>query len=106
MYDGDGNLDLLIASSWGSGLHRSEISVFNTKTKESIVIYDTSTADNPSVDLLVATSSPSFSSTDINDHYVVYSANIAVKDNNLADLSYVATDVIGSVAVENGIPVF
>ena len=64
-YDEDGNLDLLIASSWGSGLHRSEISVFNTKTKESIVIYVA--YDNPFTDLFVAAVSPSFSSEDIND---------------------------------------
>lgn len=108
-YDEDGNLDLLIASSWGSGLHRSEISVFNTKTKESIVIYDSSTTDDPSTDLFVAASSPSFSSKDPDNlpiYYEVYSANITVKDNNFADLSYKATGVVGSVVVENGTPVF
>ena len=108
-YDEDGNLDLLIASSWGSGLHRSIISVFNTTTKESIVVYDTSNTDNPTVDLFVAAASPSFSSKDLQDlpiYYGVYTANIEVKDNNLADLSYVATGVVGSVVVENGTPVF
>ena len=108
-YDEDGNLDLLVASSWGSGLHRSIISVFNTTTKESLVVYDTSTTDNPSVDLFVAIASPSFSSKDPQDlpvYYQVYSANIEVNGNNLADLSYTATGIIGSVAVENGAPVF
>ena len=33
-------------------------------------------------------------------------ANIEVNDNNLADLSYSATGVIGSVVVENGAPIF
>ena len=37
-YDEDGTMDLLIASSWGSGMHRSEISVFNVKTKQSTII--------------------------------------------------------------------
>ena len=108
-YDEDGNLDLLVASSWGSGLHRSIISVFNTTTKESLIVYDTSTTDNPSVDLFVATASPSFSSNDPQDlpiYYQVYTANIEINDNNLADLSYTATDVIGSVVVENEAPVF
>ena len=108
-YDEDGNLDLLVASSWGSGLHRSIISVFNTTTKESIVVYDTSTTDNPSIDLFVATASPALSSIDPRDlpiYYQVYSANIEVNGNNLADLSYTATGVIGSVVVENGAPVF
>ena len=108
-YDEDGNLDLLVASSWGSGLHRSVISVFNTTTKESIVVYDTSNTDNPSVDLFVETVSPSLSSKDPQDlpiYYQVYTANIEVNDNNLADLSYTATGVIGSVVAENGTPVF
>ena len=108
-YDEDGNLDLLIASSWGSGLHRSEISVFNTKTKESIVIYDTARTDNPSVDLIVAAVSPAFSSIDPGNppiYYKVYSANITVKDDNSADLSYEATGVVGTVVAENGTPVF
>lgn len=108
-YDEDGNLDLLVASSWGSGLHRSIISVFNTTTKESIAVYDTSDTDNPSADLFVAAVSPSFSSKELQDlpiYYQVYSANIKVNDNNPADLSYTATGVIGSVVVENGAPVF
>lgn len=108
-YDEDGNLDLLIASSWGSGLHRSEVSVFNTKTKESIVVYDTSITDDPSVDLLVTTVALSLSSKEPKDYpiyYQIYSANIAVKDNNFADLSCTITGVVGSVVVENGTPVF
>ena len=108
-YDGDVKIDLLVASSWGSGLHRSQISVFNTTTKESIVVYDTSTTDDPCVDLFVATTSLSFSSKDPKDltiNYQVFTANIEVNDNNLADLSYTSTGVIGSVVVENGTPVF
>lgn len=108
-YDEDGKLDLLIASSWGSGLHRSIISVFNTTTKESIVVHDTSTTDDPSVDLFVAAVSPSFSSKDEQDlpiYYQVYSANVVARDNNLADLSYTATGVVGAVAIEDGMPVF
>ncbi|MBQ4284361.1 MAG: hypothetical protein IJB96_10600 [Lachnospira sp.] len=34
-YDNDGNLDLLVTASWGSGMHRTEISYFNIVTKES-----------------------------------------------------------------------
>ena len=71
-YDEDGNLDLLIASSWGSGMYRSEISVFNTKTKESTILFESTS------DLLVGTAvSPALSSKDINDlpiWYEVYSA--------------------------------
>lgn len=108
-YDKDGNLDLLIASSWGSGLHRSEISVFNTATKESIVVFNTASTDNPSVDLFVAADSRSFLSKDpeaLPDCYRVCSANIKTKDNNMADLDFTPIDVVGSVVVENGTPIF
>lgn len=111
-FDNDGNKDLLVASSWGSGMHRSIISVFNSVTKESTVIYNTFTTDNPGIDLFVAAASPSSSSKEIEDlpiYYQVYSAEITVNDMveyNLADLSYVATDLVGSIEIENGKPVF
>ena len=111
-FDNDGNKDLLVASSWGSGLHRSIISVFNSVTKESTVIYDTSDTDNPSIDLFVTSTTPSFSSKEIEDlpiYYQVYSAKIIVNDMekyNLADLSYVATDLVGSIEIENDTPTF
>ncbi len=111
-FDNDGNKDLLVASSWGSGMHRSIISIFNSVTKESTVLYDTSTTDTPSVDLFVSTATPSFSSKEIEDlpvYYQVYSAEITINDMenyNLADLSYVATDLVGSIEIENGIPTF
>lgn len=111
-FDNDGNKDLLVASSWGSGMHRSIISVFNSVTKESTVLYDTSDTDTPQIDLFVATVTPSYSSKEIGDlpvYYQVYSAEITVNDMeeyNLADLSYVATDLVGSIEIENGTPVF
>ncbi len=109
-FDNDGNKDLLVASSWGSGLHRSVISVFNVTTKESTVIYDTSMTDNPSIDLFVVQSSPSsFPSEDPSDlpvGYLVYSANIESDGDNLAKLSYCVTGFVGAIAVENGEIVF
>ena len=111
-FDNDGNKDLLVASSWGSGMHRSIISVFNSVTKESTVLYDTSDTDTPRIDLFVATAPPSYSSNETEDlpiSYQVYSAEITVNDMeeyNLADLSYVATDLMGSIEIENGTPVF
>jgi len=92
-YDNDGNIDLLVASSWGSGVHRSEISVFNTKTKEYIAIYNNmSSYINPCSDLFVA------------DDFKVYSCNI--NGNNYANLSVTPYDFIGTVSNINGIPVF
>ncbi|MBR5515195.1 MAG: hypothetical protein IKU52_03215 [Clostridia bacterium] len=108
-YDEDGNLDLLVASSWGSGLHRSVISVFNTTTKESILVYDTLNTEDPSVDLVVEAvplASSLKESQDLPIYYQVFTAKIEAKDNNLADLSYTTTGVVGSVVVENTTPVF
>ena len=109
-FDGDGNKDLLVASSWGSGLHRSIISVFNSVTKESTVLYDTSATDTPTTDLFVATAVPAFSSTqsieDLPLSYLVYSVEIEFHDFDSVNLSYAKTGVVGSIEVENGVPVF
>ena len=52
-YDQDGQMDLLTASSWGSGIHRAEISVFNRAKKRSEVIYSTLYEADSQVDLIV-----------------------------------------------------
>lgn len=103
-YDEDGNMDLLFASSWGSGIHRSEISVFNVVTKESVVVYSTVLEDDPDVDLIVDTYMMALSSKkpeDIPVSYGVFSADIKSGDNG-ADLSYESTDLVGTVYYENG----
>ncbi len=44
-YDRNGQDDVLFTCSWGSGMHRSEVWVFNTRTREFLKIFDTSTYD-------------------------------------------------------------
>ena len=108
-FDEDGCTDLLVASSFGSGAHRSVISHFNVKTKESTVIFDTSLTDQSDRDLIVMAATPSFSSAEINNlpiYYNIYSVEISVEEGNLAKLSYLPSDVIGSVEYENGLVVF
>lgn len=111
-FDNDNNIDLLVASSWGSGMHRSIISIFNSVTKESTILFDSSKTENPNVDLFISTSSPSFTSKELDELpicYTVYAAKIIIDDTenyNLADLSYVTTDFIGVIDVEDGTPVF
>ena len=108
-FDNDGNKDLLVASSWGSGMHRSVISLFNSVSKESTILYDTSTTDTPSMDLFVTTATPSFSSKEIEDlpiYYYIYSARIETNNGNFAELSYVAIEFVGSIEVVNGTPTF
>ncbi len=108
-YDEDGTMDLLIASSWGSGIHRSEISVFNVKTKESTVICTSVEVGNRNTDhdWFVATQSPSYTG-DLEEspiYYVVYSAEIK-SDDSLVDLSYLAKSCVGSIDLKDGTPVF
>lgn len=109
-FDNDGNKDLLVASSWGSGLHRSNISIFNSVTKESTVIYDNSpTAETPA-DLIVMSSTANISTdnpaTDETLRYWVLSAEINVENDNWANLSYVATGIEGHIEIKNGAPTF
>lgn len=108
-FDEDGCTNLLVASSFGSGAHRSVISHFNVKTKEPTVIFDTSLTDQSDRDLIVMAATPSFSSAEINNlpiYYNIYSVEISVEEGNLAKLSYLPSDVIGSVEYENGQVVF
>ena len=107
-FDQDGNTDILYTYSWGSGLHRSIVAIFNTKTKENTVIYDSSDTDNPRVDLYVATQSPSIAmpESEMPIYFVIYTVNIEVLEGNFANLGCVATGIVGSVESENGVPVF
>ncbi len=109
-YDADGTMDLLIASSWGSGIHRSEISVFNVKTKRSTVICSSMEFNNsdPGNDWFVAMQSPSSDTGNPEEKtisYVIYSAEIQ-SGNSLVDLSYAIRSCVGSIELENGTPVF
>ena len=109
-FDNDGNNDLFVASSWGSGMHRSIISVFNSVSKESTILYDTSTTNTPSTDLIVARSTANIftDNPDIDEklYYSVLSVKIDVENNNLANLSYVVTGVEGHIECEDNTPKF
>ena len=109
-YDEDGTMDLLIASSWGSGMHRSEISVFNVKTKQSTGICTSLKLENTDSDndWFVVTQSPSSYTGNPEEmpiYYAVYSAEVKIGDS-LVDLSYLAKSCVGWIDLENGTPVF
>lgn len=91
-FDGDGNLDLLVAASWGSGYHRTEISVFNTQTKESTVL----TAMG--CDLMVA------------DHgggeYGVYAVDLTCVSGGLLLQSATVQNQVGTIIPQNGEAIF
>ena len=108
-YDADGTMDLLVASSWGSGFHRSEISVFNVKTKQSTVICSSILMENADVDWFVEIVSPSSDKYYENSEadpfsYCVYSAEVECGDR--AELSYLPNAYVGSIDLEDGAPVF
>jgi len=109
-FDNDGNKDLFVASSWGSGLHRSVISVFNSVSKKSTILYDTSTTDTPNTDLIVARSTASIftDDPDIDEklYYSVLSAKINVENNSLVNLAYVVTGIEGHIECEDNMPQF
>ena len=109
-FDNDGNKDLFVASSWGSGMHRSIISVFNSVSKESTILYDTSTTDTPDTDLIVAQSTANIFTDDpeIDEklYYSVLSVKINIEDNNLANLSYTVIGVKGHIECEDNTPQF
>lgn len=109
-FDNDGNKDLFVASSWGSGLHRSEISVFNSVTKESTILYDTSTTDTPNTDLIVARSTASIFTDDpnVNEklYYSVLSVKIDMENNNPVTLAYDVIDVEGHIEYKDSTPKF
>ena len=108
-FDNDGNKDLLISSSFGSGTHRSEISVFNTKTKQSTVVYDTLKTENPDVDLIVLTSTqvrPNVPYDELPTRYEVCTADFKIPDNDFVNINFRTTLIIGCVEAWNTIPVF
>lgn len=109
-FDNDGNKDLLVASSWGSGMHRSIISVFNSVSKESTILYNTSTSDTPNADLIVAQSTANIftDDPDIDEKlfYSVLSVKINVENNNFANLAYVVTGVEGHIECKDNTPQF
>lgn len=107
-FDANGNIDLLVASSFGSGMHRSQISIFNVTTKESTVLFDTSETENPNMDLIVSAQTPSQdnSANPLPAEYAVYRVTIDASAKNLADLSYSVHDVIGKITLEKGSPTF
>ena len=99
-FDKNGSYELLIASSWGSGLHRSEIFLFDPATKESAMLFDTTNEENPSLDLFLSVQAlPSGE-----ECYVLHTTEIELVNENFADISCQATGAIGYLISENGAP--
>lgn len=101
-FDEDGNLDLLVSSSWGSGVHHAVLFVFNTATKESTTLYTA-----PGVDIYATCGSPASSVYDPIVPCSIKVDTIAITINDpencgLANLSWTAEEEIGYVYIDNG----
>ena len=108
-FDNDGNKDILYTYSYGSGLHRTVIAVFNTQTMKNTDIYDSTNTDNPqAVDFYLSTQSTRIDSSNAEKptSFVVYTVDVEVLEDNFANLNYKVTGVAGSVEAKNGTPVF
>lgn len=109
-FNNDGEKDILVASSCGSGMHSSEISLFNSVTKESTILYDTVTTDTTSTDLIVARSTANIFTDDPEIaeelYYSVLSVKINMDNNNHANLAYVVTGIEGYIECKGNTPQF
>ena len=104
-FDGDGSVELLVASSWGSGLHRSEISIFDLTDKSFEICYSTqdlSSAGNY-IELVVQ-------SKENNDGTVTYELySVDYKSALVGDsftLAYKIIELHGIIEIIDGVPTF
>lgn len=104
-FDGDGSLELLVASSWGAGLHRSEISVFDLTDKSFEIFYSTqdlSSAGNY-IELIVQ-------SKENNDGTVTYELYSVDYESALVGdsftLAYKTIELHGIIENVDGVPTF
>ena len=110
-FDCDGTLDLLVSSSWDSGMHRSIVSVFNPVTKKSTIVFDSSTTATPDVDVVAVSTVPATSLTDSIWRCTIdiYTIDLTVNDQEnygLANLSWTYNEEIGYIYPDNGEPAF
>lgn len=97
--DGDGNKDLLVASSWGSGIHRSEISVFNSVTREFEVIFSTMDTVPRTVDLAF---SSSYKDEERGTVYKVCSVTVDRETVDRMYVNYTVGELFGTVEIVDG----
>jgi len=104
-FDGDGSLELLVASSWGSGLHRSEISVFDLTDKSFEIYY--STQDLSSAGNYIELVVQSKENNDGAVTYELYSVDYesALVGDNFT-LAYKIIELHGIIENVDGVPTF
>lgn len=106
-HDGDGQYDLIVTSSWGSGIHRAELSFFDVKKMESTVIANSLDFDpSPNVcDWWLDTPTPSLSGAPYTPIITVCAVTEVMPVNeNFTDLAFSVTEQIGWISFESGSP--
>ncbi|MBQ8967618.1 hypothetical protein [Ruminococcus sp.] len=107
-YDEDGNEDLLVASSCGSGVSRSEISLYNVSTGGYSVIVssqDIEGLDDSSVLIVALRNTFLKGSPEAVDIYNVYEAKLE-QDTSGVDISFEPVKVVGNIVCEDGMVKF
>lgn len=101
-FDSDGNKDILYTTSWGSGIHRTDIWVFNTVTKERVYVASSSIDLNYAhADLIVRKNTQ-------DDGTAIFEVCLIEIDysTDSSGFSYKVIETIGRVEAKNGAPVF
>lgn len=97
--DGDGVWDLLYASSFGSGIHRTVLSVFDGKTKESTPLFSTFGSGSTDPDLSMA----DLMFTAVGDGAVAVSVcKVEWTDNDFAHLVLIPERAVGVISHNEG----
>ncbi len=105
-YDLNGVDDILFTCSWGSGVHRSEVWVFNTESAESILITDTFTTEGSAgadLDLCVfypdSEKLPGLSRGPI---ITLFAVTRSLGEHHFADMGFVPTRLYGMITLHAG----
>ncbi|MBR3988533.1 MAG: hypothetical protein IKK10_04440 [Clostridia bacterium] len=108
-FNNDNKKDLLVASSWGSGMHRGEISVFQSGNVGPTVIFDTSSGETLYTDLALEMTPLSVftgKKKDTDLVFGVWGVEVNSENDNLADLTVEYLEPVGYVKNENNRAVF
>ncbi|MDW7655734.1 MAG: M56 family metallopeptidase [Bacillota bacterium] len=104
-FDRNGQADLLYTYSWGSGIHRSEIGLFNLTTKEEARLVDLTTMEDSNLEFSDLMNELYLVKL-AEDHFVVYTADRvgSQADRNLgfAQISLVRNERLAEITDDNG----
>ncbi len=96
-FNKDGQYDLIYTDSWGSGMHRWEIGLFDFATmKDGLIFSSLGNTAYENEDVILEPVGE--------NHFNLYTVKLNLKDNNFAKLDYSKEELIGEVTQENNMP--